>query len=213
MIKHCPTCERTSDKVNFIGEFCEVCITGKIKEGIRDKVTIERCKSCERIRTPAGYAVPDKNSLRDAIRQALGTKCNISVEDYDWKAANVRFMCVVDGNPAVFNKKIATDVKRPMCIDCYRRTSGYYEAIFQVRGPRDPVDKMMKKFVNFIETRGAFISRVDELDNGYDIFMSDKKIASTFFEYYGLKPKRSYTLYGLQRGRKVYRNTYMLRLT
>ena len=213
MIKHCPTCERTSDQVNFIGEFCEVCVTGKIKEGIPSRVTLDRCKSCERVRTPTGYGFSDKITLRDAIKQGLHTKLDIKVASFDWKSAVVRFSCEIDGNPASFEKSIAMDVKRTMCIDCYRKTSGYYEAIFQIRGPRDAVDKMVKRFTNFIETKGAFISRVDELDNGYDIYMSDKAIAGIFFEHYELKPKRSYTLYGLQRGRKVYRNTYMLRLS
>ncbi len=213
VIKHCPTCNRTSDKVRFIGEFCEVCVTGRLKKEVPDKATIERCKSCERIRTPTGYAAPDRNTLKEALQQQIGKRFSITVVRYDWKGADVRLSCDVEGNKAEFEKRIGLDVKRTMCIDCYRRTSGYYEAIFQLRGHRDAAERMMKKFVNFIETRGSFISRLDELDGGYDIYTSDKKVASAFFDYYGLKPKRSYTLYGLQRGRKVYRNTYMLRLT
>ncbi len=213
MIKHCPTCDRTSDKVSFIGEFCEVCVSGKLKEGIPDRVIIERCKSCERVRTPTGYGIPDKITLRDAIKQGLHTKFDIKVASFDWRHAVVRFSHEVDGNPVSFERSIALDVKKTMCLDCYRKTSGYYEAIFQLRGPRDSVDRMMKRFTNFIETRGAFISRIDELGNGYDIYMSDKKLASAFFEHYELKPKRSYILYGLQRGKKVYRNTYMLRVS
>ncbi len=213
MIKYCPTCNRPSDKFKFIGEFCEVCITDKLKEGIPDSVVIERCKSCERIRTPTGYTQSDKNSLKEAMQQALKSKCSISIVDFDWKIALLKFTCEVDGNQATFEKKIHIKVKKTMCMDCYRRTSGYYEAVIQLRGPREPVDRMLKKFTNFIDVRGAFVSRLDELPNGYDIYMSDKKMAGNFFQYYDLKPKRSYTLYGMKRGNKLYRNIYLLRLS
>ncbi len=212
MIKYCPTCNRSSADFKFIGEFCEVCATKKVREKIPDKILIERCKSCDRIRTPTGYQPADKNSIREAAAQALHSKCDIKIEDFNDHGALVRFTCDIDGNEAVFDKKIVIELKRTMCIDCYRKTSGYYEAVLQLRGPRDPADRMMKKFLNFIETRGAFASRVDELDNGYDIYSSNKEIATNFFQYYDLKPKRSYTLYGTRRGKKVYRNIYLLRL-
>ncbi|HUC38708.1 MAG TPA: NMD3-related protein [Candidatus Acidoferrum sp.] len=212
MTIYCPICNRSSDEFNFVGEFCEVCVTDKLKEKIPSSVTIERCKSCERVHTANGYQEPDKEVIKEVLHRALKTKCNIRVRSFDWKKAVVRFDCDVDGNDAVFDRDVSIVVKRTMCIDCYRKTSGYYEAIFQIRGPRDDADKMLKKFMNFMEKRGAFASRVDELNNGYDIYSSSKTLASSFFQYYDLKPKRSYTLYGLKHGKEVYRNIYLLRL-
>jgi NMD protein affecting ribosome stability and mRNA decay len=37
-------------------------------------------------------------------------------------------------------------------------------------------------------------------------------MANAFFHDYDLKPTRSFRLYGMKRGKKVYRNTYSLRL-
>jgi NMD protein affecting ribosome stability and mRNA decay len=212
MVKHCPTCDRSSDDISFIGEFCEECVTNKLKTGMPDSATIDRCKSCERIRTNFGYEIPDKLSIKDAIGHSLGVKYNVSVKDFDWKSATVRFNLEYQGESVSFEMPIKINVKKTMCIDCYRKTSGYFEAILQLRGPRDLVDKMMARFMKFIGERGAFSSRVDELDNGYDIYMSSKKIAAAFFMHYELKPKRSFTLYGMKNGNKLYRNTYMLRL-
>ncbi len=212
MLKYCPTCNRSSDEVRFIGEFCQVCITEKLSKKIADEAEISRCKSCEKIKTREGFAVPDKNTIKDAISLSLKPKCDIFIDSFDWKEADVRFRCEVDDERVAFTKKIAVKVNKVMCMSCYRRTSGYYEAIVQIRGDSVKCENMMKKLINFIDTRNTFTSRVDEIKNGYDLYLSNKKVASAFFEYYELKPKRSYSLYGVKRGKEVYRNIYLLRL-
>ncbi len=211
MLKYCPTCNRSSDEVRFIGEFCEVCVADRLKEKIADSAGVERCKSCERIRTREGYAVPDKNTVKDAISFSMKPKCDIFIDSFDWKAAEVRFRCEVDGEKVAFAKKINIRVTKTMCIDCYRKTSGYYEAIVQLRGDAERCERVMKRLLTFIDRRDTFASRIDELSNGYDLYLSNKKTASAFFEYYDLKPKRSYSLYGLKGGKKIYRNIYLLR--
>ena len=211
MTRYCPTCNRSSNDVKFIGEFCEVCVADKIMKTLRDYAVDESCKSCKRIRTSEGYMPVSKNSLKDAIRHSLGTKCNISVISFDESSAAVRFSCQEEMGMVEFEKKIRIETKRTMCMDCYRRTSGYYEAVVQLRGDNGKADMIMKKLINFIEVRGAFVSRIDELSNGYNIYISDKKITASFFQLNKLKPKRSFTLYGVKRGNKVYRNAYLLR--
>ena len=212
MVKHCPTCDRSSETVRFLGEFCEVCVADGIKKGMADSVKAERCKSCGRLRASWGYAQLDKSSMEDVIRRSLGTKCGVHVDRFDSSGADVRFRCEVEGGTAVFGKRIRILVKDTMCTDCYRKTSGYYEAIVQLRGPEGQVDRMMKRLFSFIEARGGFVSRVEELEEGYNIYVSDKKAAGNFFHLNKLKPKRSFTLYGITRGNKVYRNVYLLRL-
>jgi NMD protein affecting ribosome stability and mRNA decay len=110
----------------------------------------------------------------------------------------------------VFNNTF--DVKRihQICQECYRKSSGYYEALIQLRGDKEKVNLMFQKLSKFITNKGAFISKVEELERGFDIYVSDKLITKSFFPTYKLKPKSSYTLYGIKNGRKIYRNTYLL---
>ena len=212
MPKHCPTCNRSSDEARFIGEFCAVCVTGRVKEGIPDVAAVEVCKSCGRIRSGEGFATIDNASLGAAIRHSLGTKCDVSVESFTQHGAAVHFYCGVEGGTVDFEKTIRIKANKTMCTSCYRKTSGYYEAIVQLRGDGERVEKMMAKLFRFVEARGAFVSRVDELESGCNIYLSDKRIAGSFFAVNKLKPKKSFTLYGVKRGNKVYRNVFLLRL-
>ncbi|MCL4389336.1 MAG: 60S ribosomal export protein NMD3 [Candidatus Marsarchaeota archaeon] len=212
MLRYCPTCNASSDDVRFIGEFCENCVKEKISKGIPDCATLEVCKSCGRIRTHEGYVQASRPAIKDALSLSLGVKWNISVNDFDWKKANLTFRKEYEGEEVAIPKDISIKIKKTMCTDCYRRTSGYFEATVQLRGKPEKVERVMGKLLKFIEARNAFVSRVDELDNGYDIYVSDKTIANAFFEYYELKPGRSYTLHGVKHGKKLYRNTYILRL-
>jgi hypothetical protein len=41
--------------------------------------------------------------------------------------------------------------------------------------------------------------------------VSDKKTMKWFFLMYKLKPKASYTLYSIKQGKKIYRDTYLLK--
>jgi nonsense-mediated mRNA decay protein 3 len=212
MLKYCPTCNRSSEDVHFIGEFCELCIKEKLAKSLPSGVTLEVCKSCGRIKTREGYFNSNKEAIADAVSSSVGGKWKIAIKEFDWKHATVTFKQEYGDEWVKIDKEIEVKVKKPMCIDCYRQTSGYYEAILQIRGPDSKVESTMAKLMKFISVRNTFTSRVDELENGYDIYLSDKKVANAFFEYYELKPGRSYSLYGLKNGKELYRNIYILRL-
>ena len=68
------------------------------------------------------------------------------------------------------------------------------------------------KLTKYVEANGAFISKTEKEGTGIDMYISNKKLVSAFFMLYRLKPKRSYTLYGMKHGKELYRNIYALRL-
>ncbi len=211
MIKYCPICNRSSDKFRFVGEFCEVCVADKMKKNIPDRIEIERCKSCGRIRAKEGYIQLDNGTLREAVKRSLGTKCEVKIVKQKEKSAVVNFHCEADYGYADFDKEIMLNFRKIMCIDCYRKTSGYYEALVQLRGVQQKADKAMSKITRYVEKNGAFISRIDETEHGIDIYISDKEMMNHFFQLYKMKPKRSFTLHGVKNGRRIYRNVYLLR--
>lgn len=210
---YCPTCNRSSDEARFIGNFCEFCIIDRIKKTVPDRAKIYRCRFCKRIRVGNTYMEESGESLGRAIVIALNLKkCNAKAVLHTEKEANVRFNCEVDDSGVEFSKKLGMKIENKPCQQCYRMRSGYYEALVQIRGEEEKADDLYKKLAAFIVGSGGFISRIREINKGYDVFVSDKDLAARFLSMHRLNPTKSFQLYGLKRGRKVYRNIYAVRL-
>ena len=103
--------------------------------------------------------------------------------------------------------------KKYLCEKCYRKACNYHEAVVQLRGNMQRAEKMLAKITKYFEARDEFITKVEEADNGMDVFLSNKKLATAFMSRNDLKPVVSFTLVGVKKGRKVYKNTYALRFS
>ncbi|MDE1856567.1 MAG: hypothetical protein KGH98_00620 [Candidatus Micrarchaeota archaeon] len=212
-LKYCPTCERSSNDARFIGEFCEFCVRAKITKRMKDSVEVIACKNCGKIKTPLGFENVSKAAMGDAIAHELGAKgCKVTVERFDDRGADLWMECETEDGPIEFDYPVRLKIRKQMCMQCYRRTSGYYEALVQLRGDMNKCSALVKRLTRYAEGRGAFIAKVEELDNGYDVYVSDKLLAGEFFTFHKLKPKRSFTLYGMKKGKRLYRNIYLLRV-
>lgn len=199
--------------MRFIGNFCEICIAEKLKRGIPDIATIRQCRHCERIKTNEGFAMMSPNNLGRVIISEFRLKdSKAKVLERTKDSARIEFRCFVDESVVHYEKDIAIKIIHETCQDCYRRSSGYFEAVVQLRGTRSKVEKTAERIRVYVERNGAFVSKTEELEGGIDVYVSDKMLMNEFFKYYRLKPKRSYTLYGRKRGRDVYRNIYALHL-
>jgi NMD protein affecting ribosome stability and mRNA decay len=209
---NCPTCNRSSDECRFIGDFCEFCATDMAKKKALSSIGIEQCRLCSRIRIRGIYTGMDRDSIRNVIESEMkmpGWNAEvISIRD---REAQVRFYYGAEKNIA-FEKSVHISITHRTCTDCFRRSSGYFEAIVQLRGTPDKVEKMTEKIGKYLEKGGAFISKIEQLDDGCDMYISSKELIGEFFMQRDLKPKKSFHLYGMRKSRKVYRNTYFLKL-
>lgn len=213
MEKHCPLCGRPSSDLRFIGEICEPCIVKKLKSSLPSSVRIRACKFCGRTWSAGEFRDNKKISLAAAIRQGLGQKgCLVDVLSYDSESAKVRLTFEVDGRHAAFIEELGLERSYEMCRRCSRLKAGYYEAVVQFRGGARDAGRMSAALERFMGRRGAFVSKKVELKYGADVYVSDKKAASEFMLAWHLKPKRSYTLYGMKHGKKLYRNIYSVDL-
>jgi nonsense-mediated mRNA decay protein 3 len=213
MIRYCPTCSRSSKEARFIDEFCEFCVIEKISKDFPDYTRVEYCKRCERIKLPVGYVKNDKENMGILLAKLLcNSKCKIKVKEYDEKSAFAEITHPIGDYEVSFEKELTIKMIHRICQECYRKSSGYYEAIIQLRGTKNKVEPMLQKITKFMTLRGAFIAKLEEVDTGIDIYLSNKLLAKGFFSFNKLVPKASYTLYSIRNGRKVYRNTYLLRL-
>jgi NMD protein affecting ribosome stability and mRNA decay len=213
MLRYCPTCDRSSKDTRFVGEFCEVCVIKKLAKKLPNKARVTYCKRCERLKTSLGYVDFDDKALANVItRDVCGKDCTAKVKSLYGDVATVSFTFHVGEDEVQIDKKLEVEKNHLICQDCYRKSSGYYEALVQIRGNSNRVESMITKIRKFVTANAAFITKIEELDGGVDLYVSDKKVMNTFFLVTRINPTRSYTLYGKKGGTDVYRNIYALRL-
>ena len=213
MAIHCPICNKSSDDIRFVGEFCQDCTINALKKKIPEGAEVYQCKSCERVKVGMDNFNLTKSALTAALQIAIKAPgCDFKVVSFTKTDASLRFRCSVEGSTVEFDDNINLRIRKWMCRDCVRKVSGYYEALVQLRGDVFLVDKMLKKIKAYVEKNNAFVAKTERINSGYDLYISDKKLVSYFFSLYKLKPERSYTLYGMKKGKKLYRHIYSLRL-
>ena len=215
MPKYCPTCNRSSDDCSFVGEFCGFCVADKLKRKMPKTLKIYQCRFCKRVKVGQTFmeAGNEKRVLSRAIKYELGPAFEVGVLQY---GRNGIAKCVitqaVEGGDAKFEADINIKLLHETCQKCYRISAGYYQGIVQLRGDREKMDRIQAKLGRYLERRGGYITKVEEADNGLDIYVSNKEATNNFFIDHDLKPLRSYRLWGVKKGKKINRNTYALRL-
>ena len=212
LVKYCPLCNKSSDEIRFIGNFCESCIVKKLEKNIPESAKILQCRFCRKIKEGNTFSHMSNKVLASTLKINLRTKYNVKVTAHTANEIDVVFIVEVDGERVSFRRKLPYKVEYETCRRCYRISAGYYEAIMQLRGDKGRIDRLIEKVTKYVERRGGFISKVDDVQGGKDVYASDKLMINDFFHDYELKPERSYRLYGMKKGRKLYRNTYALHL-
>ena len=210
MPKYCPTCNRSSADCHFYGDFCEFCARDRFGLKLDEAIEITRCKKCGKIRVVGDFVLPTEQNIEDAVKRRF-SKYALTLLRVE-RSGNVVVELIDERNRSQvkIEKEIKVDYKKTLCESCYKRLSDYYEAVVQVRGNEQRGIRIMKKIKEYFERRGEFISKVKRVDNGYDVFVSNKRMASQFMSFMKLHPVVSYTLTGVKNGKKIYKNTYAI---
>ena len=213
MTIHCPICNRSSDDTKFIGEICEFCTADKIRGAVAKSVDMYRCGRCGNILVKGQYKPLGNVALSDLINSVAHVRdCAAKVTGYSKNKVEVDYECDLNGELAKFSTTMDIRPIKQICPRCYRISSGYYEALVQLRGDVVKADKIAEKLSDYIAKNGAFIAKMEQVTNGFDIYVSDKKLTSEFLKTKRLKAKLSATLATIKGGKKLYRNTYLLRI-
>jgi NMD protein affecting ribosome stability and mRNA decay len=212
VVKRCPICNKSSADVRFYGEFCERCASDRLKEKLPSDLEVFRCRVCGKIRTKEGTRMEDKASLQSVIQQRF-IKFKVYLISFGDGKAVIDVVDQRGGQPLAAEKEVEIRYRKMTCESCYKRIGGYYEATFQLRGDTERIERLMERLARYFENRGEFIAKVEKVDNGYDVYLSSKLLANAFISEREILAKTSYTLSGLDKsGKKVYKNTYAIRL-
>ncbi len=218
MAIYCPTCNNSSDRVMFVGEFCEECTIKRLRKLIPEVVEVYFCRICGRVRAGQEYHSAGNGAISAAIddylriRNVKNVRTQVIRINEGIGRAVIRFHFNVDGTKVAFEKEVRLKRLHRTCERCLKERSGYFEATVQLRGNPDKAEKTLERISRYLERYGAFVSKVDRVENGgIDVYTSDKKATGQFFSTRKLKPKTSYVLSGLKRNRRVYKHVYLLR--
>ncbi len=214
MIRYCPTCERSTLDARFIGEFCEFCTIKRLSKDVPDTIDVDQCKVCNREKGVTEFMDSSQKAVSEVVQREIRNKdIHVSSVKAMDKGVLVRLNFMVGKDELVFEKLVGIRRHRLTCPKCVRMKSGYYQAIVQLRGNEDKVNRLSGRIIRFVERRESFVARMAKVRGGMDLYIEDKAKVGAFFDIYKeFKPKKSYTLAGMKNGKKLYRVTFSVDL-
>jgi len=106
-------------------------------------------------------------------------------------------------------KNIVVKIKTVKCDRCKKLSGGYYESVLQLRTKKDFLEK-----TKFLDHYRNSISNIEKIKEGYDIFLLEKGVAKKIaneFKLLGLKIKITNKLFGVRKGKRIYRVYYSIK--
>jgi nonsense-mediated mRNA decay protein 3 len=112
-------------------------------------------------------------------------------------------------------------LKSGSCRDCSRQRGSYFEAIVQLRARKrqpseEEVDETLELADNIVSSSSSFISKVDYVKGGVDLYMgkvSDgRALAALLSNKYGARTGETKSQAGRKDGKDIYRTTFLVRL-
>lgn len=218
--KFCPKCGKETQDLH--SGLCEDCFLGKtgMTDKLPAKISLGTCKMCGHLFAGTGRFDEEEEAVEHVLKKTLKQK-EIETADYriDGNVLHLTVDLLVDG----LEKKVETDIplsrKAITCNMCSLQKASYFNVTMQVRVPKEIEDEVVGEIKDEMlrlnkRDRYAFVSGVQELKEGVDLFIGSKdaanRVARMAQERYGASIKKSRKLYGLIEGKKSYRDTILV---
>lgn len=225
--KFCPGCGKETDKL--IKGMCSECYSERNEiVKLPDKIEIANCNACGRFKKnnkwlDIGFNEVLEHKIHDNIENS-GDLLEIDVKleeiDKDELHAEITTVNDIDGTQMESVNETKIVINRGICDVCSKISSGYYEAILQIRGNDQQIEDsldIIEEIVKNNDSDMGFVSNVEHVTNGVDLYMGSKSLAKNasrkLSEKFNTINKSSKTIYGLDDGEKIYRSTYLVKFT
>jgi len=207
----CIKCGKPAWKDNL----CKECFLEK-NELFSIKNSVVRIKECSCGRYfIKKWVKPKKSIIEDITNDNIKLLGDISEKSVSWKRkgnkyiVRVRAVGTIGGLQKEEEKEYIIITRKNMCDVCTKRKGNYYEAQIQLRGVS------LKKFFSILPKKDRDkITKLEKVRNGFNIYLSDKKMAKKIIvgmKRLNLNIKPSYKLVGMKKGRKIYRDYYSVK--
>jgi nonsense-mediated mRNA decay protein 3 len=206
----CPKCGARSSQKEFVGAFCVDCVEFNLKLPKPSALPVSKCKRCGMMFLKGEWQPYSEERICEAVEK----KCRGEFESvsYDLGRGILTFRAKAGGKEVTIERPFPLDIGISMCPDCSRRSGGYFEAIIQLRGGNPERLKQYSEALQKRLSKKTFISKVDELKEGIDLYIGSSKAALGEFRDRGIKCTISTKLFGESEGKRIYRTTFLVRL-
>jgi len=177
----------------------------KLPKGIK----IVLCGRCGKMQLQGEWLQFNRRKLSEYI--AGKCKGEFVKAAYDPDLGVCSFTFDKRGHVVVVQKPVELEKITTICPDCSRASGGYFEAIIQLRGDAKKVEESAKKLERLLSNK-TFISKIEEMHGGVDLFVGNSRTTSGILQELGFKPTISTKLFGKKEGKKLYRVTYAIGL-
>ncbi len=197
----CPKCGREG---GYIDAFCVDCYPYKIE--CPSKITIIRCKKCEKIKLSGKWEKASESKIRKQIlKQCKGEFLDVEYDEFKKKL-------IFEVKKGKFlEKNFKLEIEDTTCPYCSRISGGYYEAIIQLRGNPKKIEKEAEKIKRTLSKK-TFLTKEEEKHGGVDIYVGSSKAVLEYITENKIKAKKTTKLVGMKEGKRLYRLTVSIRL-
>ncbi len=210
MDKVCPACGAKSSEKKFVGDFCTQCYSSRIPLEVPRVISVLQCTACGKIKDGKEWVHGNERNIeKQVLSKVRGKVSNARVE----LEPVPRIVFLVDVGDSFLEVVRKFELRREgsVCTNCSRKTSGYFEAIVQLRGDFDTIGKTLGKLERKLE-KSTTISRLEELREGVDLYVVSKKATGEALSELGLHFTTSNKLFGVRDGQRIYRTTFCVRV-
>lgn len=185
---------------------------------IPDIIKVKKCKVC------GNYFYKNKSfpsiekCTERILRNILSRKNEIESAEFRIVGNTIKLEYRVKHSGVSFKEKkdIQIKVKEFVCKRCQKRLVEYFEMKIQFRGNIPPsILEEIDRFLKGKKRKDAYISKIEELKEGIDIYLPSKSVGQQLVHYlrkrYKVKILRTRKLRGLKNGTKFYKDTIVVR--
>ena len=151
-----------------------------------------------------------KNSLK--ISDWVESKINgeFSEVQYNTESSEATITLEKHGKRSSVKRRIELKKEIMICPDCSRKCGGYFEAVIQLRGHENKIERYKNIFEKMLKKK-TFIAKESEMHGGMDLYIGNSKAVVEMFSELGMKAIISRKLTGKKDGKRIYRTTFSLR--
>jgi len=204
----CPKCGKEVNQL--IKNLCRECFLESFTIKL-PKIILKKCKVCGKYYDKR-FLGEKEEFIEIELKKILK---NLDVKEVNYWLNNfLHLKLLFKVEDFQLEKEIEVELKeeKGICRYCSLRLSNYWEAILQIRGRKGEILKEIEEILKKEKHKLAFISRVVELKNGFDIYLGSKKIARKIAKKFEKEAELKITrkFYGFKQGRRIYKDTILV---
>jgi len=197
----CPNCGKETRK-----GLCRDCFLERNPIRVKD-VGVVICNNCSRFLYKSKWNRNLDRFLDRIIEGGLVHHPDIEIRwmDFEWEKKGGRIYLDIEITAGYEGEEFKTGlnstikIEKKLCLDCSRRSGGYYEAILQFRIKEAPTEK---------DVHPKYVARAEKVRGGFDFYITSLRYARQTASHYrdkGYKTKESPKLAGVRNGKRFYR--------